>query len=152
MTSYVRFVETGNIATGGTHVLWRISDAAGAAHPLLQLLAASGFYQVIFTSVAATTATATLGTAPSVGNLVELRVVLSVTGGSGTVIIGQSINGAAETTATTATNVSVGSYWAANILHLGGLGTSFRAFLALRDLLFYRGVHSMATMRRLAGT
>ena len=89
---------------------------------------------------------ATLAASPSWGDTVELRGVLNA---DGSVLIGQSINAAAETTNSDATAAALGAAWAGTRLYVGsrvGADIGLNPILAVKVA---RGVRTMAYMRAL---
>jgi hypothetical protein len=127
MTVYTKHVEGGTTITGGR--LWQISDA-GVATPTI-LVAASGGYQASHFNGATSVSTAS-GPAPSVGDLVEIRMVLDATGA---VLVGTSINGGAESVTAASGPAALAAAWSGNLLWLNSSGASNQgtnSFLAVK--------------------
>jgi hypothetical protein len=87
--------------------------------------------------------TAALGAAPTTGNRVELRVVLAA---NGAVTIGQSINGAAETTATSSA-LALSAAWSATTLWLNGEAAATAGNGYYRTLKVSAGVRTLTDMQ-----
>ena len=92
--------------------------------------------------------TSVLSAAPSVGDVVELRGILNA---DGSIQLGQSVNGATETTSTTSAAAALPTAWSDVVLWLNSVGTTSEGFNAFRNVKIHRGVQSLTTMRRLAG-
>ena len=137
------FVERGSLLTSGT--LMHIGSATAATDPRLIVESTGTYYRVIHDN-GSTTATATLAVAPSIGDKVEILAQLNA---DGSVAIYQSINGAATTTASDATTVTVGSAWADTRMYLNSAGTSTVGFVDWLGDKHAAGVQTMTHMRAL---
>lgn len=148
MTVYTRFVEMGTIEVPGAR-LWEVAAADASPRMFLFRSVGSAVYSFSHSNAFGVAATCTLAAAPSIGQGVEIRCVINT---NGSTMVGQSINGAAETTAASGTAVSFGQTWSGNILYLNQSGISSNGFVAFRDIKIVAGVKTMQEMRRLAGT
>ena len=144
MTGYLRFVEMGTGLITNAR-LFQIGDASNSS-PRLMVLATSNKYRLTHANDTSSVS-ATLVTALSVGDNVEMLVQLNV---NGSVKIVSVVDGTTDESSTSAALVFA-SKWSGALLHLNqtGAGTQF-GFVALRNFVFHRGVQSLATMRRLA--
>ena len=149
MTIYIRFVEMGNIVSTTIPTLLQIGILDSAVGPLLKVLGRADLsqqYDFVFTPDTGSDLRSTLGTGPSFDDIVELRCVYD-----GAVQLHQSINEAAETSASKSSTNVIPTAWASpTILQLNGGGNA-NGFIALTHLKIHRGVQSLETMRRLAG-
>ncbi len=143
LTVYVKMIEAGSVRDAVDGGIVHIGGASAAGDPRFVLQAAGGFYQANHDN-GTTNPIATLAAAPSWGDTVELRAVLNA---DGSVDIGQSINSAAETTATDATTATLGAAWNDTQLYLGSLGTSGHGVNPIISVKVVSGVRTMAEMR-----
>jgi len=141
-TVYVKFVERGSLA--GSDTLFHIGSATAATDARFLVDSTGTYYQVTHDNGSATPV-ATLAVAPSAGNVVEIRAVLNT---DGSVLIGQSIGSAAETTATDATTATHAA-WADTMLYINSAGTSTIGTNDFISISVAAGVQSMAHMRAL---
>lgn len=146
MTGYVRFVELGNIVESTESRIVQVG-ASDNTSPFFVLNETDGFYGVTHGN-GATSVRVTLTVAPSIGQIVELVAQLNA---DGSVKLIQSIDGAAVTETATSSAVVLSSAWSGALLWINGVSTSFVGVSAFRNIVFERGVQSLATMRRLAG-
>jgi hypothetical protein len=140
MTLYVRFVENGTIALANARVLTIGSAALGT--PYLYVFSNGTTYRAEHHN-GSSAVTAALGAAPTTGNRVELRVVLAA---NGAVTIGQSINGAAETTATSSA-LALSAAWSATTLWLNGEAAATAGNGYYRTLKVSAGVRTLTDMQ-----
>ena len=140
MTIYVRFVENGTIGLVSARVLTIGSAALGT--PYLYVYSNGTTYRAEHHN-GTSAVTAALGAAPVNGNRVELRVVLN---SNGSVTIGQSINGAAETTASSA-SLTLASSWSATTLWLNGEAAATAGNGYYRTLKVSAGVRTLTDMQ-----
>ena len=145
-TWYVRFIELGTVLLGSGIRVWSIGINNS---PELYLAPdGNGVYQSVHDNDNSSV-TATLSAGPSVGDIVELVVQLNA---DGSLVLIQSINGAASTTTSATSALTLASAWSNTALRLnrrtasGGVG-----FIGFMNLVIVRGVHSLARMRRFAG-
>ena len=149
MTVYVRFVELGTIKdpAGDFPGIFHIGGPATVNDPRFEIQESGGKYQLRHDN-GIINVTATLAAASDIGDLVELRGVLNA---DGSVQMGQSINSAAETTTAVSDAAVLGPAWHTPRIYINSRGEERFGFIALRNLVFHRGVQSLETMRRLAG-
>ena len=146
MTVYVKFIETGAVKNyaGGTTIIQlgsgNASHGYGPRFFVVPNSATSYLYRAGYHNGTAGV-TSTLATGPAIGNVVELRATLSA---AGVVRLHQSINGAAETSATASSAQALKQTWGSSALILN----NHMAWLAIH---VERGIHDLATMRQLAG-
>jgi hypothetical protein len=141
MTVYAKWVERGTLASSGK--VLHVGSATAATDPRLVIESTGTFYWIRHDN-GASTSTATLGVAPSIGDTVEIAGQLNA---DGSVAIYQSINGAAATTASDATVATPGPTWADTRLYLNSAGTSSIGNAEFIELKVLPGVHSMGTCR-----
>lgn len=145
MTVYVKFVEQGTVLLAASERVFHIGAATNSVDPRLTCIVSGGFY-AIFHDNGITIPSATLAIAPSVGDTVELRIVLN---SDGSVTIGQSINGGAETTASDATKAMLGSAWADTRFYLNSGGTTQQGVNSFIAVKVDSGVKTLTDMRSL---
>lgn len=146
MTVYVRFVESGTFKITDARIL-QIGKSDDTT-PSLILLEFSGKYRFQhFTTIS--NVAADLGAAPALGDLVELLGQLKA---DGSLVLQQSLNGAAATEASTATTLTFAQTWSDTRLWLNSIGTSNVGFARFRNVRVARGVNTMDQMRRIANT
>lgn len=145
MTIYVRFVELGTALIADARVLE--IGASPSARPRFVIGERLGFYR-IFYQTDVSSVTSLLAVSPGLGDTVELLATLTA---NGEVQLSQSVNGAAATSAAQSSAVALPPAWSDSFLHVHSVGASSQGFIGLRNLVFHRGVQSLATMRRLAG-
>ena len=147
MTIYCRFVEVGGITVNDGFVF----NVGGTGVPQFNVIMPSGgaAYRIRHFN-ATSSVTGTLATAPTVGQVVELVAQLSA---NGSVQLHQSINGATATSTTASGALALAAAWNLPRLSLAEDGNnSFHSAIAFRDVVIFRGVKDITTMRRLAGT
>ena len=86
------------------------------------------------------------GGAPALGNTIELRGVLFT---DGSVLAGQSINGAAEGLGTQSATTPLSAAFSSTTLRIGSRSSSTPASLAMQKFVVAAGTQSLATMRSL---
>ena len=148
MTLYIKMVERGTAARAAGDSVIHIGSATGSAAPALDVYFPTGGagYSVLYNGDADDTQ-ATLAAAPSVGQIVELRSVFYANGG---VLIGQSLDAAAETTASDAAGAAMAAAWAAERLYIMSAGATNQGMNRVLSVTVAEGVQSMAYMRSLA--
>lgn len=142
MTVYVKFEERGTISVSNQRVFHLGSSSVGA-DPRVTVRSNGTNYTVDHDN-GTTTPTASLSAAPSIGQEVEIRMVLAA---DGSVTIGQSIDGAAETTASDTTTAVLGAAWAGQLVYLNSGGSGNRGFGGVLSFKIARGTKTMAEMR-----
>jgi len=146
MTVYMRFVEMGSVLVSSVARVFDISNGTAARF----LVQSTGSVYALFHITAAGQVTVSLGAGPTYGQLVELRAVLNA---NGSILLGQSINGAAETVTATSAALTLAQTWSAqNIFFNASSGGTFTGFIALRNVEIKAGVFTMQQMRQIAGT
>ena len=147
MTFYLRFFELGTIATGGGYLFAVLS--ATDENPSLRLFVQGAAYRLQHVSAAGTAIAATMAAGPSVGDVTELVGQLNA---DGSILMIQSINGAAATETSASSALTMGDAWAAPTLYVATRGSGDQGSQnAFMNIVFVRGVHSLARMRRFAG-
>ena len=139
-TLLVDMDELGALLGAGGVLHIGAADATTGARVTLESTGA--FYRLTHSNGSAS-AVATLAAAPSYGNRNRLRCVINP---NGSVILGQTIGTAAETTATDVTAVPFASAWAAQRLYVGCAGTTKAGDLRLRAVRAARGVQTLTDM------
>jgi hypothetical protein len=143
MTVYCKFTERGTAQVNGLVVL-EVGAAAGG-DPRLFVETASAKYRLSH-DIGATHVNVSAAAAPSIGDTVELRGVLTATGA---VFMGQSINAAAEVVTATSGVAALQGSWAAPRLYIGAEGAGNTGFNAFHSIKVSRGTKTMAEMRLL---
>lgn len=151
MTAYVRFFEMGTVLAASGDRILQIGLTSPATDPRFFIAdTGGGFYRVGHDNGTAE-AFSTMAAAPTFGQLVELRAVLNA---NGSVQLHQSIDGAAEVSASASSAPSGGlaAAWAGERLYLGcdpaGTRGGLNPFTHVR---FGPGSKTLAEMRALAG-
>ena len=144
MTVYCKFVEAGSAVTADTPRLWQIGDNTGAGSPRWLVFGSGGKYLAQHDPGSGAQNTAATLTAPSIGNVVEIRVVLNVDGSQ---IIGQTINGGAEVTAASSANGLAAAWASTTVINIGASGDGERGFNKFREIKIAAGVQTMTQMR-----
>lgn len=138
MTLYAKYVSTG-IAAASDLVVLQIGSSSTA--PRCYLAIASGAAAKMLHAPSASTVSATTGFAPTAGQVVELRGVLN---SDGSVFVGQSIAGAAETVSSTSGALAFGADWSGHTILIGSIGSGSNACpIALQNALILSGVRSL---------
>lgn len=148
MTVYCRFFEGGTGLVNNQR-LWQISDAAGNPPELIALSVGAGDGYYVYhhngvTDVSAFHAAVNI----VVGDLVEVRAVLAA---SGAVLVGISVNGAAEVVAGASGALAPAPAWSAQRLYPNGLAGSDMGINAFSTLVVLSGTYTLAECRRFAG-
>lgn len=140
MTVYVKFIEQGSIRTADARIL-QLGKSDNTAP---QLLVYRSTRYAVDHVVGATTVSAQAAATPSVGDVVEVSVVLSATGA---VTLSQAINGGATASTATSSANALGAAWSDTLLWLnavGALGVGTTAYVAVRVA---PGTKTLAEMR-----
>lgn len=137
----VDFVENGGVAVASAGVLYLGNSGATGAR--IYIDSTGTYYRATYTD-GTTTRTSTLTAAPTSGQLVRLRVQLSATG---TIRIHQSINGAAETSATESAATTLPSAWTGTTLYLNSVGTANTGANIYRAIVVMAGTQTATTLQ-----
>ena len=144
MTVYFKFVQRAALGANGT--IFHIGSATAANDPRLILTDNTTIWAVTHDDGATATSQDASG-APSSADLVEIAIQLQ---SDGEVVIIQSINSAAATSAgPTSTAVALGSAWADTRLYLNSAGTSTAGTNDHAVIKIAAGVQTMDKMRAL---
>jgi hypothetical protein len=135
VTVYLEFVQVGAVpAVSGT--IWYLGNSGNTGARLW--IDSSGTFWRVRHHNGTTEVTSTLAAAPASGNRVALRATLSSTG---VVQIHQSINGAAETSATASGTNTLAAAWSDTRLYANSTGaTNAAAISVIRSRLAYGGL------------
>lgn len=144
-TAYAAFVEKGTFLGGNSTGVYYVGSAVSGIDPRWTVDVDSEKYQATFDN-GTDVQTAQLGAGPSFDDVVELRTSLAV---SGAIVLGQSLNGAAETTATDATAAALPAAWADERLYLNSKGTSGNGFNAFREFIIARRTRTLNDLRKI---
>lgn len=145
LSAYLKFKEMGTNVGAGVIRFLRFGGASGTAN--LYITYNNG-YGIRFVTAAGTTSSAVLSTLPVVGNIVELLMTLA---NNGTVVITQTINGGAAVVGGNGTAKALPQAWAAQTFEVTAPGTNL-GDTGILACVVVRGVQSLDTMRRYAGT
>ncbi len=145
MSLYLRFIELGNAVADNVRVL----QIGEGTNPQLRIDVSTTLYGILHNN-GNTTVNGELAASPSVGDICELVGQLNA---DGSVLLIQSINGAASSSTTVTAAATLASAWSSATLRLNGrnTGSTNIAFTAYMNVVIVRGVHSLARMRRFAG-
>lgn len=149
MTLYVRGVErmSAELTQVATTVLCGISDSSGAdAKAYFRRPASSNGYRFVHDPSTATES-ASVGTAATRNDVVELRGVI---GADGSATLGVSVNGAAEATSGPSTAQPLLFTWSGERLYLNSLGSNNPGNFAPSHVAVALGTKTLAEMRALA--
>lgn len=141
MTIYLKFVERGTITIASAAQAY-VGNAGNTGARLW--IDSTGTYYRVRHHNGSSEVTATLAAAPAIGDVVELRAVLSATG---TVLIGQSIGGATETVTSASSALALATAFGDTRLYLNSTGTSNQGATAILAYRVMRGVQTLTTMR-----
>lgn len=138
MTVYADFVDLGASLSAGAAIF-----AIGTPAPSLFLYNTAGVWKVVHREAGDVSSTA--AASASFGDSTELRAGLAA---DGSVLLGQSINGAAEVDAATSAANALGTVWTGNGLRIGALldGTLAQP-VAVRSFRIAADVRTMDYMR-----
>lgn len=148
-TIYVRGVELMNasVTQPGTTVPWSVTDAAGNdAKMYVRRPSSATGYRFVHEPVTVTETTS-VGTAATVGDLVEMRAVLSALGEPR---LGIAINGAAESVSAVGTAQALAAAWSGTRFYLNSFGTNNVGAFAFTHIAVALGTKTLAEMRELA--
>lgn len=145
-TIYIKMVERGTILTPNLALL-HIGTAGASTDPRLLIRSdngGSGFYEFLYDD-GTNTAGATLAAAPSIDQVVELR--LAIGGAGDPVTLGQTIASAAETTATDTMPATLMQAFSEQIIYLGSYGSTGRGMNSFITVKVESGIKTMDEMR-----
>ncbi len=147
-TVFTKAIERGTALSVNGTVVFHIGLTSPTADPrLLVDIDSNGFYRITHDN-GTTVPEASLAAAPSIGDLEELRPVLAA---DGSVTIGQSINGATETTAADATTATLQAAWAGERLYINSAPDGSRAgFNAFLEIMLARRTRTLADLRKIS--
>ena len=115
----IDFVENGGLGTASGGVAYLGNTGATGARVYID---SSGTqYRAIYTDGTTTRTCTMTGTAPTSGQRVRLRLILT---SSGTVQLGQSINGGAETLPSATAATTLPATWGGTVFYLNSVGTA----------------------------
>lgn len=144
MNILVEFVENGGLGVASGIVLYL--GNAGVSGARVWIDSTGTQYRVSYTDGTTTRTCTMTGTAPTNGQKVQLRVILSSTG---TVQLGQSINGGAETLPSASAATTLPAAWSGTVLSLnaggGGANTSNNIYTGIVVML---GNQTQAVLQR----
>lgn len=115
----VDFCENGGLAVASGGVAYLGNDGATGARIYIDSTGAQ--YRVTYTDGTTTQTVTMTGTAPTSGQRVRLRLTLSA---SGTIQLGQSINGGAETVPAASAATALPAVWTGTTGRLNSVGTA----------------------------
>lgn len=143
LTAYVEFIERG---TGTSDRILHIGEDDNS-NPRFQIYrhASSGYSALYHDGSNSRESTLAVGTLPSSGDLVTLRATISATG---VVQIHQSINGAAEVSATASSTNTIASAWSDGQLYVNSRGASDEGDAEYRRVKVFPGT---LTLSEIAG-
>lgn len=146
-TMYLRFLEQGTIHLTATTFVAIVANSGGTATAFGVSRVSGANYRVTHQNDTDINVVSTLGSAPVMGDLVELIAQLYA---DGAVQIHQTLNGGSETSATKSAALLLNQTWGGNLLWFNGLGSANYGFIGLRNAVLCRGVKDLAQMRRAA--
>lgn len=144
-TAYMKFVERGTLQTSGARSLW-IGTAAISTNALWFGENGGGRYIATVRDAGGTAWSSGNVAPPAFGDTVEIRVPFT----NGTVGIGESVNGAAETVPAASAAFTALTQWgtASPAIYLNSAGGASYGATALRSLrIMAGGAQSLATMQ-----
>ncbi len=115
----IDFVENGGLGTASGGVAYLGIDAATGARVYIDSTGTQ--YRATYTDGTTTRTCVMTGTAPTSGQRVRLRLILSATG---TIQLGQSINGGAETLPAASAATTLPATWGGTVFRLNAVGTA----------------------------
>ena len=146
LTVYVRFVERGTKATAND----RLVNVGSNTSPRFILMAAGSSKYLALFSTSNGSVDSTPNATVSINDVVEFMGQLTAAGKVTGII---SVNGATSISGTQSAALSLPQVWSAQTVwfnrHNGTTNVGFNAFT---NFLIVRGVQSLETMRRIAGT
>lgn len=146
MTVYAKFPDAGSLALGATRGIVHIGGTSATSQARLQLEVPSTTEYKIGYSDGDSGVESRLTSSAVWASEVELRGVLSATG---TVQIGQSLNGGAETLGSVSAAVPLPSAWSGERIYIGSRATVSQGVGVYQAIKVARGEKTMAQMRAL---
>ena len=146
MTVYAKFQDAGSLKLAATQGILHIGGTSASSGSRLQLEVPSGTEYKLGYAVGSSGVESKLTSAAVWSSEVELRGVLSATG---TVQLGQSIDGGAETLATESSAVALPTSWESPRIYIGSHGTDRYGAGVYQAIKVARGEKTMAQMRAL---
>jgi hypothetical protein len=146
MTVYAKFPDAGSLALGATRGIVHIGGTSATSQARLQLEVPSTTEYKVGYSDGDTGVESRLTSSAVWASEVELRGVLSATG---TVQIGQSLNGGAETLGSVSAAVPLPSAWSGERIYIGSRATVSHGVGVYQAIKVARGEKTMAQMRAL---
>lgn len=142
-TWYIRFVELGTFAFASGPKLLQLSDASGTSETLF--ITWTGSVYSLQHTAAAGTVQSDAGSAPTLGQVVELRGVLAA---DGSVTIYQTINGGSEVAGAASAANTFGTAWSGSNLYVASSpGGANPCQVAVQSVRVATGSQTLATMR-----
>lgn len=146
MTVYVRFVERGK---GISRALWAIESTA-RANPRLEFSRGASNWVFNYINAAGTVIGTGIDDDIDINDMGEFVCQVSA---AGSLTILKSVNSATATTSTASATQTLPQTWSDQRFVVGALGaTTIPGYLGLTNAVITRGVQSLETMRRIAGT
>lgn len=142
VTLYVEFVERGAVAVASAAVAY-VGNAGNTGARLW--IDSTGTYYRVRHHNGTSEVTATLAAAPSAGNRVALRATLA---SDGKVQLHQSINGAAESSTSASSALTLAAAWSDTRLYLATTGDTNAGANAFLRVRLARGTQTAATMQQ----
>lgn len=144
MSAYLKFKEMGTNSGNG---IIRFLRFGGASSPDLYITY-NGGYGIRFLTASGTTSSIVSNPLPVVGNIVELLMTLA---SNGSVVMSQTINGGTAVVGGTGTAKAIPQTWSAQTFEVTVPATN-NGDTGIIACAVMRGVQSLDTMRRIAGT
>lgn len=143
MTIYAKYIAE-HISGGVDAVI----AAVGSGNPFVAILSAgtTGVAKVQNVNLAGANVSATIGSAPTLGQVVEIRGVINV---DGSVLVGQSIANASETVSAASGAQTLEAAWTSSVVTIGSAGGSSPHSMGLMNLLILNGVRTLVQCRGL---
>ena len=146
MTIYARFIELGTAQFTDDERIFHIGSVTFSANPRLFLQESGGNYRLRHINGVGDDRSSTMGVAPEIGDLVELRGVLAA---NGSVRLHQSINGGREVSASGSSAATLQGAWAGERFYMNSAGPSKIGLSAFIDVKVESGTQDLATMQAL---
>lgn len=149
MTVYLKYRPM-IVAPPTSAVVFHIGNA-GLTNPRFDIFTAGSALTVeaVYTNASGTQVASIPAVNLVIGNLVEVRATLSATG---SVQCGVTVNGGTEVLGSASAAQALPQAWGGSVVTVGGAGSSLMTFAQVFAIATVRGVQSLDTMRRYAGT